>query len=60
MKGMGFIKLGQERYGITLNTVIFIEYNLIRINTIRYSWKLYLRLKQIVIIINHNIILIGI
>ena len=36
MKGMGLVDSSQETHSITLNTVLFYEYNLIRINMIGY------------------------
>ena len=60
MEGMVLIKFIEEKDGITISSVLFIEYNLIRINTIKYIWKNYLKFKSIGLIITPTFIIIGI
>ena len=56
---MEFIKLSQEKYGRTPNSVVFIEYNWIHMNTIEHSLKFYLKLKIKGIILTHKFIIID-
>ena len=54
MKRMGLIKSIQETYGWTLNSVVYIEYDIIRMNSIENIWNIYLKFKGKEIIIPHK------
>ena len=60
MEGMGLIKSIQETDGRAINSVLFIEYDWIRINTTEYIWKLYLGLESKGIIITPKFTIISI
>ena len=51
---MIYVKLSQEIDVRTPNSVVFIEYNWIHMDTIEHSWKFYLKLKIKGIIITHK------